>query len=53
MYLVTGAPDGSVPHISSVRKFLLAGTFGENDMSLEGTCCWERDSAGCLRGFVV
>ena len=34
-------------------KVLMAGTFGKNDMSLEGKCCWERDSAGCLRGFIV
>ena len=26
---------------------------GKNDMSLEGKCCWERDSALCLRRFVV
>ena len=50
----TGAPDGSVPHnICSACKFLLAGTFGKNDTSLEGKCCWERDSAGCWREFVV
>ena len=34
-------------------KVLMAGTFEKNDMSLQGRCCWERDSAGCLRGFVV
>ena len=50
----TGAPDGSVPHnICSACKFLLARTFGKNDTSLEGKCCWERDSAGCWREFVV
>jgi len=53
MYLVTGTPDGFVPLICSACKFLLAGTFGKNDVSLEGTCCWERDSAGFLRGFVI
>ena len=30
--------------------FLLAG---RNIMSLEGNCCWEKDSSGCPRGFDV
>jgi len=34
-----GAPNRSVPqNICSSGKFLLAGRFGKNDMSLEGTC---------------
>ena len=23
------------------------------EVALEGTCCWEIDMSGCLRGFVV
>ena len=34
-------------------KFLLAGRFGKNNMSLEGKCCWEIGNSGCLRGFGV
>ena len=34
-------------------KFLLAGTCGGNNMSLEGKRRWEKDKSECLRGFDV
>lgn len=55
MYDCRDGPMDLLPSISVLHaiKVLMAGTFGKNDISLEGKCCWERDSAGCLRGFVV
>ena len=42
-----GAPNGSVSQIiCSSGKFLLAGRFGKNDMSLEGKCWGEKDKPG-------
>ena len=32
-------------------NFCRAGRFGNNAMSLKGTCCWEIVNSGCLRGF--
>ena len=40
-YEVSGAPNGSVPqNICSSGKFLLAGRFGQNNMSLEIGKLW-------------
>ena len=40
-YLYSGAPNGSVPqNICSSCKFLLAGRFGQNNMSLETGKLW-------------
>ena len=44
----------TVAHITcSSGQFLLAGRCGRNVMSLEGKCCWEKDSSACPRGFDV
>ena len=43
----------SPQNICSSGKFLLAGRFGKNNMSLEGKCCWEIGNSVCLRGFGV
>ena len=57
-YLISGAPNGSVPqNICSSRKIFAGWEIWKINMSLEvaleGTCCWEIDMSGCLRGFVV
>ena len=57
-YLISGAPNGSVPqNICSSRKIFAGWEIWKINMSLEvaleGTCFWEIDKSGCLRGFVV
>ena len=52
-YLFSGAPNGSAPqNICYSSKFLLAGRFGRNNMSLEEKCCWEKANSGELRGLI-